>query len=103
MILALSSLQFHAAEFVDDLAWVYTVAIIAYVISSLFFSFGLRIPYSRGTDVVLSFLREVSEPYLRLCRRILPPMGGLDLSPIIAIAAVRLAGSLATRAITSGG
>ena len=35
MILALSSLQSHAAEFVHDLAWVYTVAIIAYVISSL--------------------------------------------------------------------
>ncbi len=102
MILALSSLQSHAAEFVHDLAWVYTVAIIAYVISSLFFSFGLRIPYSRGTDVVLSFLREVSEPLLRLCRRILPPMGGFDLSPIIAIAAVLLAGSLATDAIRAG-
>jgi len=103
MIIALSSLQFHAGEFVDDLAWVYTVAIIAYVISSLFFSLGLRVPYSRGSDVVLGFLRDVSEPYLRLCRRILPPMGGFDLSPIIAIAAVRLAGSLAARAITSGG
>lgn len=103
MILALSSLQLHSAEFVDDLAWVYTVAIIAYVISSLFFSLGLRIPYSRWSDALLGFLRDVSEPYLRLCRRILPPMGGLDLSPIIAIAAVRLVGSLASRAITSGG
>jgi uncharacterized protein YggT (Ycf19 family) len=53
--------------------------------------------------VVLSFLRDVSEPYLRLCRRILPSMGGFDLSPIIAIAVVRLAGSLAARAISSGG
>ncbi len=57
MIIALSSLQFHAGEFVDDLAWVYTVAIIAYVISSLFFSFGLRVPYTRGSDAALSFLR----------------------------------------------
>ena len=51
---------------------------------------------------MLSFLREVSEPLLRLCRRILPPMGGFDLSPIIAIAAVLLAGSLATDAIRAG-
>jgi len=102
MIVAISSFQLHAAEYVDDLAWVYVVAIIAYVISNLFFSLGLRIPYSRWSDAVLTFLREVSEPYLRLFRRILPPFGGLDLSPIIAIAVVRLAGSLATHAISGG-
>jgi YggT family protein len=100
MILAISSLQLHAAEFVDDLAWVYTIAIIAYVISTMFFSLGLRIPYARWSDAVLSFLREVSEPFLRLIRRILPPLGGIDLSPIVAIVLVRLAGSLATQAIS---
>jgi YggT family protein len=100
MIFAISSLQWHAAAFVDDLAWVYTVAIIVYVISSLFFSLGLRIPYTGWSDAVLTFLREVSEPFLRLIRRILPPLGGLDLSPIVAIVLVRLAGSLATQAIS---
>lgn len=100
MIFAIGSLRLHAAQYVDDLAWVYTVAIIGYVISSLFLSLGLRIPYTRWSDAVLTFLREVSEPYLRLIRRILPPLGGIDLSPIVAIAIVLLAGSLATHAIS---
>jgi YggT family protein len=99
MILAISSLRLHAGDFVDDLAWVYAAAIIAYVISSVFFSLGLRIPYARWSDAVLGFLRDVSEPCLRLFRRILPPMGGFDLSPILAIALVRLVGSLAKKAI----
>lgn len=89
----------HVAAFADDLAWVYTIAIIAYVLTSMVFSAGLRIPYNRVTDAVLSFLRDVSEPCLRLFRRILPSFGGLDFSPIVAIIVVRLAGSLAARAI----
>jgi YggT family protein len=98
-IVATSSLAGHIADFVDDLAWVYTIAIILYVITNLFFGAGLRIPYNRWSDAVLTFLREVSEPLLRLFRRILPSFGGLDFSPIIAILLVRLVGSLLASAI----
>jgi YggT family protein len=100
MIFAISWLRLHAAEFVDDLAWVYTIVLIGYVVTNLFFTAGLRIPYSRVSDAILTFLREVSEPFLRLFRRILPSFGGLDLSPMLAIIVVRLAGSLASRAIS---
>jgi uncharacterized protein YggT (Ycf19 family) len=31
------------------------------------------------------FLYDVSEPYLRLFRRVLPSMGSLDLSPMVAV------------------
>jgi YggT family protein len=89
----------HVAAFVDDLAWVYTIAIILYVLTSMVFAAGLRIPYNRASDAVLTFLRDVSEPCLRLFRRILPSFGAIDLSPIVAILAVRLAGSLVARAI----
>ena len=34
------------------------------------------------------FLYDVCEPYLRLFRRILPPLGPLDLSPIVAVIAL---------------
>ena len=49
------------------------------------FSFGLRPPYSRWIDAVLSFLRDVCEPYLRIFRRFIPSIGPLDLSPMVAI------------------
>jgi YggT family protein len=102
MIFATAWLRLHAAEFVDDLAWVYAIVLIAYVVTNLFFAVGLRIPYSRVSDAILTFLREVSEPFLRLFRRILPSFGGLDLSPMLAIIVVILVGSLASRAILSG-
>jgi len=63
------------------------------------FAAGLRLPYSRWSDAVLTFLRDVCEPYLRLFRRVLPSFGGLDFSPIIAIVLLQLAGSLISRAI----
>ena len=31
------------------------------------------------------FLHDVCEPYLRIFRRLLPPLGPLDLSPVVAI------------------
>ena len=69
MIIAISSLRLHVAEYVDDLAWVYTVAIIAYVVTNMLFAVGLRIPYSRWSEAILTFLRDVSEPLLRPIRQ----------------------------------
>jgi uncharacterized protein YggT (Ycf19 family) len=34
---------------------------------------------------VQRFLYDVCEPYLRIFRRVLPPLGPLDLSPMVAI------------------
>ena len=99
MTLVLASFRGSAADFVFALAWVYTLVIFAYILTSLAFAAGLRMPYSRWTDAVLTFLRDVCEPYLRLFRRILPSMGGLDFSPIIAIIVLQVAGTLISDAI----
>jgi uncharacterized protein YggT (Ycf19 family) len=37
---------------------------------------------------ISDFLRDVCEPYLRIFRRILPPLGPLDLSPVVGIIAL---------------
>jgi YggT family protein len=42
-------------------------------------------PYSPWLNRIQRFLHDVSEPYLRLFRRVLPSMGPLDLSPWIAV------------------
>ena len=42
-------------------------------------------PYSPWLNRIQRFLHDVTEPYLRLFRRILPSMGPLDLSPWIAV------------------
>jgi uncharacterized protein YggT (Ycf19 family) len=45
----------------------------------------VRLPYSLWLNRVQRFLYDVCEPYLRLFRRVLPPLGPLDLSPMVAI------------------
>jgi uncharacterized protein YggT (Ycf19 family) len=73
------------ANYVDALIYVYILIIFVYILVNLLFSMGMRTPYSRWFDAVLSFLRDVSEPYLRVFRRFIPPLGMVDLSPMIAI------------------
>jgi YggT family protein len=99
VILALTNVRGTIADFVSALTWVYTLVIFAYILSSLAFTAGLRVPYSRTSDAILGFLRDVCEPYLRIFRRILPSFGGLDFSPIIAIIVLQLVGQLVSRAI----
>ena len=82
------------ADFVAALVLVYTLIIIAYILTQLFFGFGGRMPYSRTSNAVLGFLRDVSEPYLRIFRRFIPPIGPLDLSPMVGIIVLQVVGGL---------
>ena len=61
------------------------VTVFIYVLSS-----WVRLPYSPWLRRIQDFLRDVCEPYLRLFRRVLPPLGPLDVSPIVAIFALYL-------------
>jgi YggT family protein len=72
-----------AQSFVTVFIWVYMLLIFAYVILS-----WVRSPYS--THPVVRFLHDVCDPYLRLFRRVLPPVGPIDFSPIVAVAALLL-------------
>jgi len=40
---------------------------------------------------VVSLLFSITEPILRPCRRLIPPMSGMDLSPLVALIAIQLA------------
>jgi YggT family protein len=87
------------AGYVSALFTVYIILIIAYILSSLFFAFGGRLPYARWSSAVLGFLRDVCDPYLGFFRRFIPPLGPLDLSPVIAIVVLNIARSLVVRLI----
>jgi YggT family protein len=73
------------ANYLNAAFEVYIIVLVVYVLLNMMFSFGLRPPYSRWTDAVLGFLKDVSDPYLRIFRRLIPPLGMIDLSPMIAI------------------
>ena len=84
-MLALATTRSDIASYVSALFEVYIVLIFAYILLNLLFSFGMRMPYARWSEALLNFLRDVSEPYLRLFRRFIPPLGAIDLSPMVAI------------------
>ena len=78
--------------FVTVFIIVYSLLIFAYVITS-----WIRLPYS--LNKFQRFLYDVCEPYLRILRRVLPPLGPLDLSPIIAIGGLLLLEWIVNRVI----
>ena len=90
------------AEFLAALIGVYTIIIIAWIVVSFVFALGARVPYSRPVNAVLDFLRDVTEPYLRVFRRLPLRIGPLDLSPIVAILVLRIVGSIVVNLIDPG-
>ena len=43
---------------------------------------------------MLGFLRDVCEPYLSIFRRFIPPIGPVDISPIVAVLVLQIVGQL---------
>jgi YggT family protein len=72
------------ADYVSTLALVYLILIFIRILTSWI----PRMPYNRYLAAFLKFVSDVTDPYLNLFRRILPPVrmggAGLDLSPIVA-------------------
>jgi uncharacterized protein YggT (Ycf19 family) len=67
-------------NFVNVFISVYILVILVYIITS-----WIRLPYSPTLNRLQRFLYDVCDPYLRLFRRIVPPLGPLDLSPMLAV------------------
>jgi YggT family protein len=73
------------ADYVRALFTVYTILILIRIL----LSWIPRMPYNPVLHAIVTFVHDVTDPYLRLFRRIIPPIGGggfgLDISPIIAL------------------
>ena len=95
----LATVRGDIASYVNGLFTVYIVLLFIYILLNMAFSLGVKPPYSRWSDAILGFLRDVSEPYLRIFRRFIPPIGQIDLSPMVAIIVLYLVRLLLVRAI----
>jgi uncharacterized protein YggT (Ycf19 family) len=76
----LADLGDSLASFVVVFIWVYTLLVFAYILTS-----WVRLPYNPWLNRIQRFLYDVCDPYLRIFRRFLPPLGPVDLSPMVAI------------------
>ncbi|KAB2337434.1 YggT family protein [Cytobacillus depressus] len=70
-------------NFLTSLISLYSWALIIYILMSWF-------PNARETGIG-QFLARICEPYLEPFRRIIPPLGMIDISPIVAILVLRFA------------
>ena len=93
-LIVLATARGDVADFVSAVILVYTIIIFVYILSNLVFAFGGRVPYNRWSDAVLSFLRDVCEPYLRIFRKVIPQFGPFDFSPIVAIIVLQIVGGI---------
>ncbi|HET8822541.1 MAG TPA: YggT family protein [Thermoleophilaceae bacterium] len=84
MTLYLAITRDDVADYVNTLVLVYLVLIFIRILMSWI----PRMPYNRYLAAFLQFVTDVTDPYLNLFRRFLPPVrmgpGALDLSPIVA-------------------
>lgn len=93
-VLVLASARETIADYLQALIFVYIILIFVYIVTQLFFGFGGRVPYNRSSNAVLAFLRQVCEPFLSIFRRVIPPLGPLDISPIVAVLLLQFVGGL---------
>ena len=63
----------------------YSIALIIYILMSWF-------PNARGSAIG-QFLTKICEPYLEQFRKFIPPLGMIDISPIVALLVLNLAKS----------
>jgi len=88
-----AALRVEIASFLSALITVYVILIIAYILTQLFFGFGGRVPYNRAFSAVLGFLEQVVAAYLNFFRRFIPPIGPIDLSPLVGILLLQIVGN----------
>ncbi|HEX5224615.1 MAG TPA: YggT family protein [Solirubrobacteraceae bacterium] len=100
--LVVASARSSVADFLSAAIYVYTLLIIVHIVIQLLFAAGLRPPYNRTTDAILTFLREVCEPFLRIFRRIIPGFGGFDFSPILAIITLSIVNQVVVEGVIRG-
>ena len=93
-LFVVASTREDVASYVQTLVIVYVILIFIRVIMS----YITRMPYNLTLDKVLTFVRDVTDPYLNLWRRILPMArigpAAIDLSPMVGTIVLILVGNI---------
>ncbi len=72
-------------ELIDTVIWIYIYLLIGQAVLSWLVAFGIVNRHNRVVAMVGDFLWRITEPLLRPIRRILPDLGGIDVSPVVLI------------------
>ena len=72
-----------------SLLGLYSSAILIAVILSWLIGFNVLNPSNRLVYLVNNALERLTEPFFAVFRRLIPPFGGIDLSPLFALIAIQ--------------
>jgi YggT family protein len=70
---------------IDTVLDLYTWVLVIWVVMSWLISFNVINTHNRFVYVLSDILYRVTEPVLRPLRRVLPNLGGLDISPLVLV------------------
>ena len=73
----------------DTVVGLYIMVIVAAVVVSWLIAFGVLNTHNPLARSLVQMLDALTEPVFRQIRRVIPPLGGLDLSPLIVIIALQ--------------
>jgi YggT family protein len=94
MTIPLALTRGDVADYVYALIVVYFILILVRIL----LSWLPRVPYNRFLAAFITFVQDVTDPYLNLFRRFIPPVrlggGALDLSPIVATFVLFIVGGI---------
>ncbi|MGD9539278.1 MAG: YggT family protein [Alphaproteobacteria bacterium] len=76
------------ATLIDTVVQIYIYILIASAVMSWLIALNVINVRNRAVYYILSFLYRVTEPVLRPIRRIIPSIGGIDITPVILIIAL---------------
>jgi YggT family protein len=74
---------------IDQIVNLYIWTMVAYIIITWLIAFRIVNPWQPFIRMALTLLGRIHEPLMSLVRRMLPDLGGIDLSPIVLLLAVQ--------------
>ncbi|MGH7067310.1 MAG: YggT family protein [Acetobacteraceae bacterium] len=72
-------------EIISTLIWLYMWVVIIAAVFSMLAAFGILDTRNHVVWTIGDFLYRITEPVLRPIRKMLPNLGGIDISPVIVI------------------
>jgi len=74
---------------IDQIVNLYIWTMVAYIIITWLIAFRIINPWQPFVRIALTFLGRIHEPLMSMVRRVLPDLGGIDISPIVLLLAVQ--------------
>ena len=84
---------------INSLISIYIWIVIASVVLSWLVNFNIVNPYNPAVRAVQNFCYQLTEPLLGPIRRLMPDLGGLDISPLVLLLGIELLRSVIFRTL----